>query len=44
MIREDDIEYREEENQRRYKQRYIPQIDPRDPDYIGPEDDGEWTH
>lgn len=41
MINEDDNEYREEENQRRYEQRYIPQIDPRDPDYIGTEDEEE---
>jgi hypothetical protein len=39
MKGEDDIEYREEANQRRYEQRYIPQIDPRDPDNIGPEDE-----
>ncbi|KIL35840.1 hypothetical protein SD71_10605 [Cohnella kolymensis] len=30
-------EYREEENQRRYEQRYRGWIDPRDPDYIAPE-------
>jgi len=37
MINEDEHEYREEENKRRYEQRYIPWIDPRDPDYVAPD-------
>jgi hypothetical protein len=41
MKNEDDHEYREEENQRRHDQRYTPWIDPRDPNYIGPEDEEE---
>lgn len=32
-------EWREEEAERRHAQKYVPWIDPRDPDYIGPEED-----
>jgi hypothetical protein len=39
MRDEDSHELREEAKQERYKQRYTPWIDPRDPDYIGTEDD-----
>lgn len=36
---QDREEYREEDKRTRHEQRYIPQIDPRDPNYIGPEDE-----
>ena len=39
MRDEDSQELIEEAKQERYEQRYIPWIDPRDPDYIGPEDE-----
>jgi hypothetical protein len=41
MTNEDANELIEEDKQHRYEQRYIPQIDPRDPDYIGPEDEAD---
>lgn len=39
MRDEDSQELIEEAKQERFEQRYIPQIDPRDPDYIGTEDE-----
>jgi hypothetical protein len=36
---QDREEYREEDKRTRHEQRYIPWIDPRDPNYIGPEDE-----
>ena len=39
MRDEDADELREEEKQRRFEQRYIPQIDPRDPNFVEPEEE-----
>jgi hypothetical protein len=39
MRNEDSHELREEDKQRRHEERYIPWIDPRDPDYIAPEEE-----